>query len=470
PGYMAPEQAKGSTVDNRTDLFAIGTIAYEMLTGKNPFGAGDGTDATTLLYRIVHEPAPDLPEVASEGLPEDIRPGVLAALNKDPDDRPQDAASFKAMLHGAAAPAPGMKPASKPASTLAQQASSSANKKWLPYALVGGIGVVVLIAVFAFATSGGGGGGGMVGSPTLMQQNAEDENSDFYLTIEDGKVVVYRGSLGDAASELEAITDIEASKLKPETISILEKGVPVTDTNTVEALLEAYSEEANRGLSIDMSVIDARIAASTGRHNVAVGVIDLSSGKTFLTDNANTQFEASGFYLPIVNTAVASGIGVSDDIPAVLYNQDNAAANSLINRIGGFAELNARLSSSGLRNTSYNRFFGDTSSSAENLTTAADAVESLRIIYDSGAYTSMPNELGSIGVVSPPGTVYAHRGIGIKTSVNTFAIVSTSKASYAVVVLTTGMGGSSDAAKAAATPLISDILSIVSSQVESSVG
>jgi serine/threonine protein kinase len=179
PGYMAPEQATGSAIDNRTDLFAIGTIAYEMLAGKNPFGVGGDTNSTTLIYRIVHEQVPGLPDIATEGLPTDIRPAVIAALNKNPDERPTDAASFKAMLHGAPAPAPGTLPA--PTSTLGMEAtkakSSASTKKWLPYVLVGGAGAIILIVILAFALGGGSRGGGMVASNPTPKTTAPEPNA-----------------------------------------------------------------------------------------------------------------------------------------------------------------------------------------------------------------------------------------------------------------------------------------------------
>jgi hypothetical protein len=137
-----------------------------MLTGRNPFGAGN-VDATTLLYRIVHENPAELPEVTSEGLSADIRPAILASLNKNPGDRPQDAATFKAMLHGAPAPAPGTRPAPS-AQTTSFSGQAAQGKKWLPYALVGGIGVIIIIAIFLFATSGGSGGGVIQGDTPLV--------------------------------------------------------------------------------------------------------------------------------------------------------------------------------------------------------------------------------------------------------------------------------------------------------------
>jgi len=69
PGYMAPEQVTGQTTDARTDLFAVGVILYEMLTGTNPFGATDGTPPTTGMDRIVHEePVPFKPTLTAAAL------------------------------------------------------------------------------------------------------------------------------------------------------------------------------------------------------------------------------------------------------------------------------------------------------------------------------------------------------------------------------------------------------------------
>ena len=65
PEYLSPEQARGETVDARSDLYAVGLILYEMLTGELPFSAG--TPAETVMQRIVRQPPslsnvrPDLP-------------------------------------------------------------------------------------------------------------------------------------------------------------------------------------------------------------------------------------------------------------------------------------------------------------------------------------------------------------------------------------------------------------------------
>ena len=177
PGYMSPEQAKGIPVDSRSDLFSIGVVAYEMLTGENPFGPSDG-DTVSLLYRIAHEPAPELPESVSKGLPVDLRPAIMAALSKDPDARPQTAAAFKSMLHGSSPSTysgTGM-PYGDTTTGLAGAAAQSGStggksdvRKWLPYIAVAGAGVILLLVVFFMATSGGGGGGGGGGATGAVQ-------------------------------------------------------------------------------------------------------------------------------------------------------------------------------------------------------------------------------------------------------------------------------------------------------------
>ena len=173
PGYMSPEQAAGRPVDARSDLFSVGVIAYELLTGRNPFGLGDGSDAPTLLYRIVHEPAPEMPASASAGLPADVRPAVMAALAKDPAARPQTASELRDTLHGASA-SPRV-----PTSSLAARATAASSgnpmPKWAPYAIVGGIGAIALAFMLASAGSSAGGGGASAPAPIATESAAVAE-------------------------------------------------------------------------------------------------------------------------------------------------------------------------------------------------------------------------------------------------------------------------------------------------------
>ncbi len=84
PKYMSPEQVRGEEIDARCDLYCVGTLAYEMLTGRVPFEDGSlMSEATKLLF----EPPPPLPEA----IPEPVRAVVSRALQKDPAMRFQSA-------------------------------------------------------------------------------------------------------------------------------------------------------------------------------------------------------------------------------------------------------------------------------------------------------------------------------------------------------------------------------------------
>jgi serine/threonine-protein kinase len=95
PAYMAPEQARGEEVDGRADLWALGVVLYEMLTGRPPF-SGDSMEA--VLYGILNR-APEPIDRLHPTLPPALVRVVNRALAKDPRGRYQQAEQFLADLH-----------------------------------------------------------------------------------------------------------------------------------------------------------------------------------------------------------------------------------------------------------------------------------------------------------------------------------------------------------------------------------
>ncbi|HVJ26925.1 MAG TPA: serine/threonine-protein kinase [Vicinamibacterales bacterium] len=97
--YMAPEQALGGETDGRADLFSLGTILYEMLTGRNPFKAPNVPDTVMNVVSVT----PSRPSASVKDLPPQLDEIAVRALAKPVESRFQSAASFSAELRSVAA-------------------------------------------------------------------------------------------------------------------------------------------------------------------------------------------------------------------------------------------------------------------------------------------------------------------------------------------------------------------------------
>jgi eukaryotic-like serine/threonine-protein kinase len=94
PHYMSPEQVKGQDLDGRSDIFSLGVVLYEMVTGEKPFS---GQNVTSVIYKIVNEQP-----MAPRELDVSIHPGlsmiVSKCLAKDAEDRYQEASDLATAL------------------------------------------------------------------------------------------------------------------------------------------------------------------------------------------------------------------------------------------------------------------------------------------------------------------------------------------------------------------------------------
>lgn len=169
PGYMAPEQVLGQATDSRADLFAVGALLYEMLTGANPFGATDGTPPTTVMYRIVHEPAPAPPPELMGCVPAWTGAVLERALAKDPAQRYATAEEMANALRSGVLPVAGAAQ-SVSAPTYVPSPGSQQSGGRTPLIAVGAVLGVAVVLLLVFALAGGGGSGAVPATPAAAPQ------------------------------------------------------------------------------------------------------------------------------------------------------------------------------------------------------------------------------------------------------------------------------------------------------------
>ncbi len=146
-GYLAPEQIRRDPVDARCDLFALGCVLYEMLTGRRAFSGDTSPESLVATLRSdPKDPADLVPE-----LPSDLRALVLRCLEKRPDRRFQTAADLSEALRRPFAPTTRpseLSPASGETDVLVPPAPARPRRR-------GALAAAVLVAVLAAAAAGG---------------------------------------------------------------------------------------------------------------------------------------------------------------------------------------------------------------------------------------------------------------------------------------------------------------------------
>jgi serine/threonine protein kinase len=140
PEYMSPEQAEGEDVDQRSDIYSLGIILYEMVTGTLPFG---GNTPLSIAMKHKLETPRDPSELISQ-LPADLNRLILKCLEKNREKRYQDAEGLRRELEKIEGSTTDAKPL-----VPAGPATIAAKTHWKKAALFGGIGVVLVLAVLS---------------------------------------------------------------------------------------------------------------------------------------------------------------------------------------------------------------------------------------------------------------------------------------------------------------------------------
>ena len=138
---MSPEQAKGLKVDHRSDLFSLGMLFYEMVTGVAPFERGSAIETLTHICTVRQPPAAE----ANPAVPPALSAWIDRLLEKEPEDRPQSAGEVVAALEEwLAAPATGTAAAAASAAAPVETAAGRRGRRWA--SRIAGLSLVLVLA------------------------------------------------------------------------------------------------------------------------------------------------------------------------------------------------------------------------------------------------------------------------------------------------------------------------------------
>ncbi|MBN1290099.1 MAG: Stk1 family PASTA domain-containing Ser/Thr kinase [Actinobacteria bacterium] len=271
--YISPEQAQGRPADPRSDLYSIGIVLYEMLTGKTPF---DGENPVAIAYKQVREdPLP--PSMTNPDISPELEAVVMKSLSKNPENRYQSALEMRSdlerCLEGAPVNATPILPAEESGAgatrTYPAAGRGSISKAWIYIAVAVFMALVMGIGVWAIVRGSGG-----VEVPNVVGMTVEEaeqllEQDGFKMEIakqvidaeqEPGTVISQDPQAGDSMNKGGTVK-VVASKT-PDLASVPDcRGMSQSEAEAqllaagfeLGEVTEAYSQSVEKGLVASQS-------------------------------------------------------------------------------------------------------------------------------------------------------------------------------------------------------------------------
>ncbi len=287
PQYISPEQAQGLAVDGRSDIYSLGVVLYEMLTGQVPFD--DPNPVTTTYKQVREDPMP--PSVIDPEIPVTLEAIVMKAMSKNPANRFQNAQEMKAdllrFLEGMPVSAtPVLQEAAYAGSAAAAPAAAPA-RKW-PWTVAAVAAVLVATGIVLALVLGGGGGKAEV--PNLQGMSEQEARS----TLE--SLGLQLGEVEDRYIEEETERAGVVISQDPEWGTMLAKGEKVSVTVTRELRMPEVTgktrNEAESALKeIGVSVIEIQNVPVDDEDEVNVILSQKPQGGQLISPNTSVKLE-----------------------------------------------------------------------------------------------------------------------------------------------------------------------------------
>ncbi|MGD8903872.1 MAG: protein kinase [Anaerolineae bacterium] len=268
PEYMSPEQAEGGTVDHRTDLYALGVVLYQMLTGRAPFHS---TTPHATLHAVIYEPPPPVRRLRPSLSPA-IESVVMRSISKQPASRYQNGSDMVAALQAAQSGQPTVAVAAPPSTPT----KDSRPQKSLAVPIAAGAAVVLVVIAVAIILLLRGDGGQETPTPVATS-----------IATEGTAVVTEAVMITEAVPTDEATTTSVATDTQPPPTQVPPQSTATSEPPTDALPPPTETPAPTTDTPPPQPAAFGRLAFSSNRHgNPEIYVVDLAGGSPVrLTQN-----------------------------------------------------------------------------------------------------------------------------------------------------------------------------------------